>query len=76
MLRDYGYGATGTACPNCSIYKDLKRDKALDKVGNRDYAFNEVRAIPIRDNKVSSYDTFLCVSLTGLSFPFIPGSIK
>ncbi|EXL65980.1 hypothetical protein FOPG_17827 [Fusarium oxysporum f. sp. conglutinans race 2 54008] len=52
-LRDHGYGATGTARPNCGIHKDLKRDKALDKLGRCDYAFNEVRAIPTRDNKVN-----------------------
>ncbi|EGU80032.1 hypothetical protein FOXB_09458 [Fusarium oxysporum f. sp. conglutinans Fo5176] len=52
-LRDHGYGATGIACPNCVIHKDLKRDKNLDKSGHCDYAFNEVRAIPTRDNKVN-----------------------
>jgi hypothetical protein len=75
-LRDHGYGATGTARPNYGIHKDLKRDKALDKLGHCDYAFNEVRAIPTKDNKLSSYDTFLCVSLTKLSFPLLTRSIK
>jgi len=75
-LRDHGYGATGTARPNCGIHKDLKRDKALDKLGRCDYAFNEVRAIPTRDNKVRSHDTFLCISLTNLSFPLLYRSIN
>jgi hypothetical protein len=75
-LRDQGYGATGTARPNCGIHKDLKSDKALDILGRCDYAFNEVRAIPTRDNKASSYDTFLYISLTNLSSPLLPRSIN
>jgi hypothetical protein len=75
-LRDHGYGATGTARPNCGIHKDLKRDKALDKLGNCDYAFNEVRSIPSADNLVRSYDIFLCISLTNLSFSLLPRSIN
>lgn len=75
-LRDHGYGATGTARPNCGIHKDLKRDKALDKLGNCDYAFNEVRSIPSADNLVRSYDIFLCISLTSLSFSLLPRSIN
>lgn len=75
-LYDYRYGATGTARPNCGIYKDLKRDKALDKLGRYNYASNEVRAIPTRDNKVRSYNIFLCISLTNLSFPLLPRLIK
>jgi hypothetical protein len=75
-LRDHGYGATGTARPNCGIHKDLKRDKALDKLGRCDYAFNEVRAIPTRDNKVRSYDTFLYISFINLFSPLLPRSIK
>jgi hypothetical protein len=75
-LRDHGYGATGTARPNCGIHKDLKRDKALDKLGRCDYAFNEVRAIPTRDNKVRSYVTFLYISFANVSSPLLPRSIK
>jgi hypothetical protein len=73
-LRDHGYRATGTARPNCDIHKDLKRDKALDKLGRCDYAFNEVRSIPTTDNKVSSYDTFLYISLANSSFYLLPKS--
>jgi hypothetical protein len=75
-LRDHGYGATGTARPNCGIHKDLKRDKKLDKSGHCDYAFNEVRAIPTRDNKVRSCGRFLYILLTNLSFLLLPRSIK
>jgi hypothetical protein len=70
-LYNYRYRAIGIACPNYSIYKDLKRDKALDKLGHYNYTFNKVRAILIRDNKVRSYNTFLYISLTNLSFPLL-----
>ncbi|SCO92472.1 uncharacterized protein FRV6_16600 [Fusarium oxysporum] len=52
-LRNHGYGATGTARPNCGIHKDLKRDKQLGKPGSYNYALNEASAIPAKDNLVN-----------------------
>ncbi|EXK27044.1 hypothetical protein FOMG_16482 [Fusarium oxysporum f. sp. melonis 26406] len=64
-LRDHGYGATGTARPNCGTHKDLKMGKTLDKIGRCDYAFNEVRAIPTKYNKDNSLVLFITTVFRG-----------
>ncbi|KAJ0126255.1 Uncharacterized protein HZ326_30637 [Fusarium oxysporum f. sp. albedinis] len=52
-LREVGYGATGTARPNCGIRKELKEAKERNKAWkSSSLQCNEVSAIPIRDNKV------------------------
>ncbi|SCO87597.1 uncharacterized protein FRV6_11724 [Fusarium oxysporum] len=53
-LREAGYGATGTARPNCGISKLLKKAKESDKSGNgATFQYNEVRVIFTIDGLVS-----------------------
>lgn len=63
-LRAYGHNAIGIARINCGIYKDLKRDKQLDKRGKSGYAFNQVKGILIADNQV------ITLRQTYLYFPY------
>jgi hypothetical protein len=66
-LREAGCGATGTARPNCGISKELKDAKERTKAGKGPaLQYNEVRAIPTKDNKVRALDGFICISLTNL----------
>ncbi|EXK24061.1 hypothetical protein FOMG_19198 [Fusarium oxysporum f. sp. melonis 26406] len=44
-------GATGTACLNCGIYREVKEKKFKDKDRKCSYAFNQVRAFPSPDNQ-------------------------
>ncbi|SPJ92430.1 uncharacterized protein FTOL_13716 [Fusarium torulosum] len=66
-LRETGYGATGTARPNCGITKQLKDAKEDDKAGKAPppLQYNKVRAIPTEDCKDSSYVLFLSAVHTG-----------
>ncbi|RKK86525.1 hypothetical protein BFJ68_g17133 [Fusarium oxysporum] len=52
-LRQHGHGATGTARPNCSIYKGLADAKKADKAGKSGFQFNEIKVIPTADNQVN-----------------------
>jgi hypothetical protein len=49
-LRQHGHGATGTARPNCGIYKGLVDAKKADKAGKSGFQFNEIKVIPTADN--------------------------
>jgi hypothetical protein len=51
-LRQHGHGATGTARPNCGIYKGLAKVKKADKAGESGLQFNEIKVIPTADNQV------------------------
>lgn len=67
-LREAGCRAIFTARPNCGIMKVLKDVKEKKKAGNGPaLQYNEVRAIPTKDNKVQALDRFICISLTDLS---------
>ncbi|UPL00622.1 hypothetical protein LCI18_011556 [Fusarium solani-melongenae] len=52
-LRQHGHGATGTARPNCGIYKGLVEAKKADKAGKSGFQFNEIKVIPTVDNQVN-----------------------
>ncbi|KAJ3453383.1 hypothetical protein MRS44_017630 [Fusarium solani] len=52
-LRQHGHGATGTARPNCGIYKGLVEAKKADKAGKSGFQFNEIKVIPTADNQVN-----------------------
>ncbi|KAL6362976.1 hypothetical protein LRP88_02376 [Fusarium phalaenopsidis] len=52
-LRQHGHGATGTARPNCGIYKGLAEAKKADKAGKSGFQFNEIKVIPTADNQVN-----------------------
>jgi hypothetical protein len=49
-LRQHGHGATGTARPNCGIFKELIDAKKKDKSGKSRFKFNEIKVIPTLDN--------------------------
>ncbi|KAJ3454398.1 hypothetical protein MRS44_018292 [Fusarium solani] len=66
-LRQHGHGATGTARPNCGIFKELADYKKKDISGKSGFKFNEIRVIPTPDNQVRALDTFGYVALTNLS---------
>jgi hypothetical protein len=51
-LRQHGYGATGTARPNCGIYKELADYKMKDQSGKSGFKFNEIRVVPTPDSLV------------------------
>ncbi|PNP77875.1 hypothetical protein FNYG_08784 [Fusarium nygamai] len=51
-LRRHGHGATGTARPNCGIYKGLADAKKAGKAGKSGFQFNEIKVIPTADNQV------------------------
>jgi hypothetical protein len=56
-LREAGCGATGTARPNCGITPTLKSAKESHKAGNSSLLqYNDMLAIPTKDNKVQSLD--------------------
>jgi hypothetical protein len=55
-LRQHGHGATGTARPNCGIYKGLADAKKADKAGKSGFQFNEIKVIPTADNQVGRLD--------------------
>jgi hypothetical protein len=57
-LRQHGHGATGTARPNCGIYKGLADAKTADKAGKSGFEFNEIRVVPTPDNQVGNPDVF------------------
>ncbi|SPJ87880.1 uncharacterized protein FTOL_12349 [Fusarium torulosum] len=42
-LRKHGYGATGTARPNCGIHKELQQDKKADGRAKTSYEFKQVK---------------------------------
>jgi hypothetical protein len=65
-LRRHGYGATGTARPNCGIHKELKQDKNADGGVKTSYEFNTVKVIPTPDNQVPVRNAF--------SYKFPPNS--
>jgi hypothetical protein len=67
-LREAGYGATGTARPNCGFTKELKLAKGKDKAGASGFKYNEVKSIPTIDGLVRPRDLFICISLTNSSF--------
>ncbi|KAI8710615.1 hypothetical protein NCS52_01561800 [Fusarium sp. LHS14.1] len=52
-LRQHGHGATGTARPNCGIYKGLADAKKTDEAGKSGFQFNEIKVIPTADNQVN-----------------------
>ncbi|KAM6513535.1 hypothetical protein FALCPG4_18959 [Fusarium falciforme] len=52
-LRQHGHGATGTARPNCGIYKGLADAKKADKAGKSGFQFNEIKVIPTADNQAN-----------------------
>jgi hypothetical protein len=52
-LRQHGHGATGTARPNCGIFKELIDAKKKDKSGKSGFKFNEIKVIPTPDNQVN-----------------------
>ncbi|KAF4963096.1 hypothetical protein FSARC_8869 [Fusarium sarcochroum] len=53
-LREAGYGATGTARPNCGISTKLKKAKEGDKSGKGPaFQYNEVRVIFTVDSLIS-----------------------
>ncbi|WAO97213.1 DDE-Tnp-1-7 domain-containing protein [Fusarium falciforme] len=52
-LRPHGHGATGTARPNCGIYKGLADAKKADKAGKSGFQFSEIKVIPTADNQVN-----------------------
>lgn len=66
-LRQHGHGATGTARPNCGIFKELADYKKEDILGKSVFKFNEIRVVPTPDNQVGALDSFGYVSLTNLS---------
>jgi hypothetical protein len=70
LLRQLGYGATGTARPNCGITTEIKQIKETGKLPDgKPLLFNEVYLIPTKDKQVQI--TFSCISLTNLSL-FLP----
>ncbi|EXM18013.1 hypothetical protein FOTG_13865 [Fusarium oxysporum f. sp. vasinfectum 25433] len=52
-LRQHGHGATGTAHPNCGIYKEFADYKVKDQSGKSGFKFNEIRVVPTPDNQVN-----------------------
>ena len=66
-LRQHGHGATGTARPNCGIYKELADSKLRDQTGKSGFQFNEIKVVPTPDNQVGSFDSSSYISLTNLS---------
>ena len=66
-LRQHGQGATGTARPNCGIFKELVDAKRNDKSGKSGFKFNEIKVIPTPDNQVESLDSISYDFLTNLS---------
>ncbi|KAJ0130256.1 putative 4-hydroxy-2-oxoglutarate aldolase [Fusarium oxysporum f. sp. albedinis] len=53
LLRQLGFGATGTARPNCGISTEMKRIKETGKAPNgTPLRYNEVILIPTQDKKV------------------------
>jgi hypothetical protein len=71
-LREAGYGAIGTARPNCGISKVLKKAKESEKSGKgAAFQYNEVRAIFTIDGLVSSFDISSPISLTNESLSFL-----
>ena len=66
-LRQHGHGATGTARPNCGIYKELANSKLRDQTGKSGFQFNEIKVVPTPDNQVGSFDSSSYISLTNLS---------
>ncbi|EXK78883.1 hypothetical protein FOQG_16467 [Fusarium oxysporum f. sp. raphani 54005] len=52
-LRQHGHGATGTARPNCGIFKELVDAKKNDKSGKSGFKFNEIKVIPTPGNQVN-----------------------
>lgn len=65
-LRHHGHGATGTARPNCGIYKELANYKTKGQSGKSGFKFNEIRVVPTPDNQVGTLDTLGYVSLTNM----------
>jgi hypothetical protein len=60
ILREDGYGATGTARVNSGIYKPYVTAKKDDKArGASGFKFNEIRTAPTPDNQVSLFLTLL-----------------
>ncbi|KAJ3454817.1 hypothetical protein MRS44_013417 [Fusarium solani] len=55
-FRQHGHGATGTARPNCGIYKGLADAKKADKAGKSGFKFNKIKVIPTADNQVGRLD--------------------
>ena len=66
-LRQHGHGATGTARPNCSIFKELIDAKKKDKSRKSGFKFNEIKVIPTPDNQVESLNSISYDFLTNLS---------
>jgi hypothetical protein len=66
-LRQHGHGATGTARPNCGIFKELIDAKKKDKSGKSGFKFNEIKVIPTPDNQVESLNSISSDFLTNLS---------
>jgi hypothetical protein len=75
LLRQLGYGATGTARPNCGITTEMKQIKETGKLPDgTPLLYNEVYLIPTKDKQLQT--TFSCISLTNLSLFIPPRSSK
>jgi hypothetical protein len=59
--------STGTARPNCGIYKGLADAKKADKAGKSGFQFNEIKVIPTADNQVGRLDILPDNSANNLS---------
>jgi hypothetical protein len=75
LLRQLGFGATGTARPNCGITTEMRRIRETGKASDgMPLKYNEVILIPTEDQQVQT--TFSCISLTNLSLFIPPRSSK
>ncbi|PNP51514.1 hypothetical protein FNYG_15891 [Fusarium nygamai] len=75
LLRQLGFGATGTARPNCGISTEMKKIKETGKAPDgTPLKYNEVIFIPMPDKQV--WTTLSCISLTNLSLFIPPRSSK
>ncbi|KAK7570691.1 hypothetical protein V3481_019237 [Fusarium oxysporum f. sp. vasinfectum] len=69
LLRQLGYGATGTARPNCGITTEIKHIRETGKAPNgTPLKYNEVYLIPTKDKQVRI--TLPVFSLLVCLFPF------
>jgi hypothetical protein len=67
-LREVGYGAIGTARPNCNITKELKVIKGKDNIDALGFKYNKVKLIPIINGLLRPRDLFIYISLINSSF--------
>jgi hypothetical protein len=75
LLRQLGYGATGTARPNCGITTEMKQIKETGKLPDgKQLLFNMVYLIPTKDKQVWITLPIFPLLICLFSFPLGPSN--